>query len=269
MPVLARRYVRKMRGGSQAHLIEADDGHFYVVKFKNNPQHRRILVNEFIGGQFLEFLGISTPAMQIIAITGEFLRENPEVSLSLGHSRVQAATGWHWGSRYPGDPEQVVVYDFLPDALLRQVTNVREFAGVLAFDKWTGNADARQAIFFRPRPTQHVPSRFFTLMIDQGYIFNGPHWDFPDAPLHGLYHRPAVYEGITGWASFQPWLDRITHFPEEVVDEVYKRIPLDWIEGEEASLEALLEKLLQRRQRVPDLLLEARRARPQWFPRWR
>ena len=26
--------------------MEAGDGHFYVVKFSNNPQHRRILVRE-------------------------------------------------------------------------------------------------------------------------------------------------------------------------------------------------------------------------------
>jgi hypothetical protein len=27
--------VRRMRGGAQAHLMRADDGHFYVVKFQN------------------------------------------------------------------------------------------------------------------------------------------------------------------------------------------------------------------------------------------
>jgi hypothetical protein len=52
MPASARRLVRKMRGGAQAHLIEADDGHFYVVKFRNNPQGRRILVNEWFGACF-------------------------------------------------------------------------------------------------------------------------------------------------------------------------------------------------------------------------
>ncbi len=35
-----------MRGGAQSHLMRCDDGYYYVVKFQNNPQHRRILVNE-------------------------------------------------------------------------------------------------------------------------------------------------------------------------------------------------------------------------------
>ena len=61
MPVLAKRLIRKMRGGAQAHLLECDDGHFYVVKFRNNPQHRRVLINEWLASAFLNYLRISTP----------------------------------------------------------------------------------------------------------------------------------------------------------------------------------------------------------------
>src|SRR5947209_20125125 len=104
MPVKARRFVRKMRGGAQAHLIEAHDGQFYVVKFRNNPQHRRILINEWIASALLRFLQISTPATAIIELTGEFLAENPDVCLQLGSHRVPIEPGWHFGSRCPGDP---------------------------------------------------------------------------------------------------------------------------------------------------------------------
>jgi len=272
MPLEARRHVRKMRGGAQSHLIEAEDGRFYVVKLKNNPQHRRVLINELIAGVFLEYLGISVPPARLISISEDFLRRYPEVNIQWGAQSFPAAPGWHWGSQYPGDPDQVAVYDFLPDALLRGVTNLREFAGVLAFDKWIGNADGRQAIFFRRRGEEFLAgsgARFFALMIDQGYVLNGPHWDFPDSPLHGLYHRPAVYEPVTGWESFQPWLDRILYFPEDVMDEAYRRVPLEWIESDEQALENVLEQLLERRRRVPDLLVECRRAKPQWFPNWR
>jgi hypothetical protein len=34
-----------------------------------------------------------------------------------------------------------------PGELLRDVKNHRDVAGMLAFDKWIGNADGRQAIF--------------------------------------------------------------------------------------------------------------------------
>src|SRR5277367_3361452 len=151
MQVNAQRLIRKMRGGAQAHLIECDDGHSYVVKFVNNPQHRRILINELISSRFLQFLDISVPQVNVVNLTPEFLRETPEIFLQLGHHRQPVEPGWHFGSCYPGDPARVTVYDFLPDVLLDKVENLKEFFGVLAFDKWMGNADARQAIFFRAR----------------------------------------------------------------------------------------------------------------------
>ena len=67
MPVNARHFIRKMRGGAQAHLLEADDGHYYIVKFPNNPQHRRILVNEWIAGEILSHLQISAPEQRMAA----------------------------------------------------------------------------------------------------------------------------------------------------------------------------------------------------------
>ena len=93
MPVDARRLIRKMRGGAQAHLIEAVDGHCYVVKFLNNPQHRRILVNEWIASVFLRYLGISTPETVVIRVTQAFLDENPEVYLQLGSRRQPVELG--------------------------------------------------------------------------------------------------------------------------------------------------------------------------------
>src|SRR5437899_11194093 len=100
MPVDARRLIRKMRGGAQAHLIEASDRHFYVVKFTTNPQHRRILVNEWIASTFLHFLGISTPETAIISITSDFLAANTDVHIQLGTRRLQVEPGWHFGSRF-------------------------------------------------------------------------------------------------------------------------------------------------------------------------
>jgi len=41
--------IRRMRGGAQSHLMRCSDKNYYVVKFQNNPQHRRILVNELLG----------------------------------------------------------------------------------------------------------------------------------------------------------------------------------------------------------------------------
>jgi hypothetical protein len=274
MPVVARRLIRKMRGGAQAHLIEASDHHFYVVKFLNNPQHRRILVNEWIAASFLHYLGLATPETTIVEVPETFLAENPDTFIQLGTRRHAVQPGWHFGSRFPGDPARNVVYDFLPDSLLERVENLADFRGVLVFDKWMGNADSRQAIFFRARLKERDhprPSKlgFIAQMIDNGFVWEGPQWRLVESPLQGLYFRPLVYQGVRGFDDFQPWLDRIVHFPEEAVDQAVKQIPPAWLEGDEQALEALLHRLLLRCKRVPDLLEASRLGRNDPFPNWR
>jgi hypothetical protein len=271
MPLTAIRHVRKMRGGAQAHLLEADDRHWYVVKFRNNPQHRRVLVNELLSSALLEYLQVSAPPTALIHVTPAFLAANPEIHLTLGTARIAVDPGWHFGSRYPGDPGVTAVYDFLPDALLAQVVNREDFRGILVFDKWAGNVDGRQCVFYRAmvrRDRGADRPGFVARMIDHGFTFNGPHWDFPDSPLQGLYARRLVYEGVRSLDDFQPWLDQAIHFPEEVIDQAWKRIPPAWIEGEEDALQDLLERLFERRKRLPELIAACRQGRTNPFPDW-
>jgi hypothetical protein len=277
MPINARALVRKMRGGAQAHLLECDDGEFYVVKFRNNPQHRRILTNEWIASVFLDYLEIATPRTAIVNLSADFLAVNPDIHIQLGSRKLAVEAGWHFGSQYPGNPRKIMVYDFVPDLLLDKVANLKEFLGVLVFDKWIGNADSRQSIFFRARLQEWSPSRtdrpqrmgFVAHMMDHGYVFDGPHWTFTDSPLQGLYFRPSVYQRVTSFDDFQPWLDRVMNFPEEVVDQALKQIPPEWLEGDEDALNALLLKLMARCKRVPDLIRDSRRGRINPFPAWK
>jgi hypothetical protein len=276
MPVNAHRFVRKMRGGAQAHLLEADDGKCYVVKFQNNPQHRRILVNEVLAAEILAHLQISSPAHEIVRISSEFLSANPEVHLQTGARRAPVEPGWHFGSCHPGHPDTLAIYDFVPDTLLAQVANAEQFLAVLTFDRWVANADGRQSIFFRAELRDWLsrpgpPPRklgFVALMIDHGFAFNGPHWDLPDLAAAGLYPRRAVYSGVRSLRDFQPWIDRIVNFPPEVLDKALRRIPPAWIGEDSGELEALLESLLRRRKRIPELIEACRKAPGNPFPNW-
>jgi hypothetical protein len=276
MPLTAIRAVRKMRGGAQSWLLETDDGHWYVVKFRNNPQHRRILVNELLASRLLSYLKIAAPETALVRVSEDFLAANPEVHLTLGTRRVDVEPGWHFGSRYPGDPGRTAVYDFLPDVLLCQVVNLEDFRAILVFDKWVGNADGRQSVFYRalvhsaPGHAGECQGRpgFVARMIDHGFALNGPNWDFPDSPLQGLYARRQVYEGVRSLADFEPWLGQVMAFPEEVMDLAWRSIPPDWIEGEEDALLELLERLFERRRRVPDLIAACRVGRTNPFPSW-
>lgn len=276
MPVLARRPLRRMRGGAQAFLMEAADGHHYVVKFTDNPQHRRVLVNECVASILLSHLEIARPETRVIEVTADFLREHPDVFIQLGSTRREITPGWHFGSRFPGNPITQAVYDILPDALMKKVANPEDFLGVLAFDKWAGNSDSRQAIFFRARMADWHPNApnplqigFVAQMMDHGYLFDGPNWEFRDAPLFGLFFRPIVYERVRGLDDFAPWLERIRHFPEEVLDRALREVPECWLPGDERDkLSRLLETLYRRRARVEELIESCTRGRVNPFPGW-
>jgi hypothetical protein len=271
MPLTAVGHVRKMRGGAQAHLLVADDGRWYVVKFRNNPQHRRILINELLSAAFLDYLKISAPETALIQVSPAFLSAHPDVHLSLGSRSIAVEPGWHFGSRYPGDPARTAVYDFLPDALLPQVVNIEDFRAILVFDKWVANADGRQSVFYRAMVRSGEAGRpgFVARMIDHGFAFNGPNWDFPDSALQGLYARKLVYESVRSLDDFQPWLDLVTNFPEEVMDRAWKSVPPEWLDGEEDAFDRLLEGLYARRRAVSGLIEACRTSRANPFPEWK
>ena len=146
--IRAVEQIRRMRGGAQSHLMRCADGYYYVVKFQNNPQHRRILVNEMLGTRLAGRLGLTTAPVEIVEVGAELIRLTPELCIELPRLRTPCAAGLQFGSRYPGDPQRMTLHDFLPDEKLRAVENLFEFAGMLVFDKWTCNTNGRQTIFF-------------------------------------------------------------------------------------------------------------------------
>jgi hypothetical protein len=266
----ALEQIRRMRGGAQSHLMRCDDGYYYVVKFQNNPQHRRILVNELLGTRLAARLGLPTVPVEIIDVSEELVRLTPELAVELPRARIPCQPGLQFGSRYPGDPRYLTLHDFLPDERLREVENLHDFAGMLVFDKWTCNTNGRQTVFFDEQSHAADPAlfRYKTRMIDQGFCFNAGEWNFPDAPLRGLYARNRVYEGVTGMESFATWLRRLEEqITERALDEISKDIPPAWYEDDYDALMRLLEQL-HRRRRVPDLILEAKRSQRQPFPNW-
>jgi len=260
-----------MRGGAQSHLMRCSDGHYYVVKFQNNPQHRRILVNEMLGTRLAARLGLPTVPVAVVEVSEELIRLTPELAMEMPRTRIPCQSGLQFGSRYPGDPRRLTLHDFLPDEQLREVQNLHDFAGMLIFDKWTCNTNGRQTLFFRETGDagESGTGRYKTLMIDQGFCFNAGEWNFPDAPLRGLYARNRVYQGITGMESFGPWLERLEErINDRVLDELSREVPPAWYDDDYDALLRLLGQLHRRRTRVPELILDAKRTNRQPFPNW-
>jgi hypothetical protein len=118
---------------------------------------------------------------------------------------------------------------------------------VLAFDKWTCNADGRQAALHRGRQQRGYTATF----IDFGYAFNAGEWTFPDAPLRGTYAMNDVYKCARSLQDFAPWLQRIARVSARGLEQIAAEVPPEWY-GEAGDMERLLEELFRRREMVPN-----------------
>lgn len=264
MAVLAVQQIRRMRGGAQGQLMLGADGQAYVVKFQNNPQHLRVLANELMATKLATAVGLTAPACDVVEVTEWLVENTAELDIDLGSRRERCRPGHCFGSRLVGGlmPGQLV--DYLPEEQLMEVRNLAEFAGVLLLDKWTCNTNGRQAVFSRKQREKKYAATF----IDYGYCFNAGEWVYRDSPLRGVYGRNAVYRGVTGWESFEPWLSGIEELKPERVWGIAETVPPEWYEGDVSALEALVEQLLKRRSRVRELVDEFRESSRAPFPNW-
>src|SRR5579872_5712844 len=219
-----------MRGGAQSHLMRAADGNFYVVKFQNNPQHTRVLANEWLATRIAERVGLPAAATEIVEVGEWLINKTPELHVQHAGEKIRCTPGLQLGSRFVIDPMQGQVLDYMPEAMLdaAHVRNLEIFAGALAFDKWLCNADGRQVVYWR----RGRERKYSAALVDQGYCFNAGEWSFPDSPLRGVFSMNAAYAGIVGWQSFEPWLTRIEQFAAEELARFAENIPPEWYSGD-------------------------------------
>ncbi|HEY2496528.1 MAG TPA: HipA family kinase [Candidatus Angelobacter sp.] len=186
LPLSAVQQIRRMRGGSQSQLMRASDGNYYITKFQGNPQHTRVLANEFLASRLGSSLGLPMPEVAVLYVSDWLIENTPELRFDVAGLGTACRSGLQLGSRYVADPEKDMVFDYLPESLmLKKTRNLQDFARVLVLDKWAGNADGRQVVFTKPATARKYSSTF----IDQGYCFNCSESNFPDSPLRGVFAR--------------------------------------------------------------------------------
>src|ERR1700758_4189022 len=91
--LVATDYIRAMRGGAQSHMLTASDGHAYVVKFANNPQSPRVLVNEWLACSIGRALGLSIPEPVILSVPAEFVDHDPSLVIRLAGTTLKCSPG--------------------------------------------------------------------------------------------------------------------------------------------------------------------------------
>jgi len=253
MPVNAVRHIRKMHGGAQSHLMYCDDGFAYVVKFQNNPQGKRILANEILATTLASAIGLTVPPCEVVNVGEWLISVTPDLTIEsevLGN--VPCKPGRQFGSRVAGIPTPGGILEYLDDETLIRVKNLNEFAGILAFDKRTGNRDNRQVVYSRSLNGKRFTAHF----IDHGYCFNAQSWTFSDIPRQGTHVRLLVYHDINGWRSFQPWLERIESFDPKILRAFAGEIPPEWYGNDSSDMQELVRLLILRRETLRKRILD-------------
>jgi hypothetical protein len=259
-----------MKGGSQAHLMRCSDDEYYVVKFQDNPQGTKVLANELLGTLLAKELGLPVAEMALVDVSEELIQNTEEMVVQLARTRTPCSPGCCFGSRHPstvgsfGRPVPRAVFGSLPDAWCLSIDNVGDFAGMLVFDKWTGNCDGRQVIF-----VGEENQRCRTIMIDNGFCFGGSEWDFSHASVRGVFDQPYAYRNVKGLRNFEPWLTRLEDkLDRNLLLQLAHEVPLEWYGGDVQAIARLMDELDLRRQSVTRLLLSTWHAAPMSFPNW-
>ena len=264
-------HIRPMGGGIGCHLMRCSDKAYYVVKSQNKPGGGRALVNDFLGASLAKMLGLPVAEPAVIDVSGDLIRLSERMTCLSDVKTFCCRPGLSFGARVPSatlanniDAIEVM-FDFLPPELLRELTNLSDFCGMLVFDKWTCNTDSRQTVFANGSRC----SPYSAFMIDHGKCFGGPEWDFRDHASLGLHYPSLVYESVTGIDAFGPWIYRLENeLDAAVLDDLVAEIPPEWYGHDLAALRRMLSTLERRRRMVPDLICETWNGSRRTFPNW-
>lgn len=248
----AECFHRKMNGGSQASLVSASDGNYYVLKSPANPQGPNVVFNEAFGSVLAEHLGLPTPLWRAIEVDWKFLKENPNFRFENDRGIHQPSPGLWFGSQFVFGPPDGEVYETVPQGWADRVNNPALFARMLLLDVWTENIDRRQVLFIEQPPRRALDVVFF----DHGHMFGGPHGrETLRSPEACLYLHRKIYQTAFQSPKTVNWMiSRIENISEAELRIMLARLPLEW---HNAKLEdAVIRRLLRNQKSLREKVLE-------------
>jgi hypothetical protein len=243
-----------MPGYTQSLLILSTGLKHWVVKFRDNPFNKRLVLNEFIASSIAKRMGLTIPPFSFLEVEAFVLAEARERLPRFSINEHCHKPGLHFASRYVL-PEVAGSRKFIPSQHLGFVSNLNEAIGAFVFDVWLGNKDQRQVVF-----APEGAEGFRAWWIDQGECFGGSDWDQDwDNRRRFLRRPPLGWEGVD---ELSLWVERVQAIKESTVRRIISRIPEPLVMGEDEALDSLVGRILSRRNRIRELLMNAFEAAP-------
>jgi len=219
--VFVQRHIRDLRGGTQAVLAEASDGHMYVVKFNNNLQGANLPFNESAGTELYRALNLPTPAWMPVMVTNTFLDKYPACRVQTSEDSIRPEAGLCFGSRYLGESGDRML-EILPGGSFKRVRNHANFWLAWLVDICAGHTDNRQAIFM-----EDEAGWLNAVFLDHGHMFGGPQGDEQRHFLASRYLDPRVYQDLTPQA-FNEFRSTIQSLDTEKIWHEIHCAPGEW-----------------------------------------
>jgi HipA-like kinase len=228
MTLSITRSFRKLRGQSQAHLMQASDGGLYVVKLQGNPQGTKVLANELLASRIAERIGLPMAHAEVVHLPDKVATT---LAFETAGGKVPIRPGLHCGLRVIC-PFQGRMYEILPRSEERNVQNLNDVVGAQLFDFWTRKRERRQCIFWRSADEK----RFRISFIDSGHCFGGPGWQIGKStePLR----TKLSYSPI-----FLKWINLIADVTKKEIASMACEIPPEWYGYDRHALNTLIAML--------------------------
>jgi HipA-like kinase len=227
------RDMRVMRGGSQAHLMQASDGNFYIVKFQDNPQGTKVLANEMLASRIAGHIGLPMPRAEIVYLP-QGIADGIAFETIEGKSPIRS--GLHCGLRTVVSPFAGRMYETLPPREERAVRNRSDLIGARLFDFWTLNRDLRQWLYWK----RSAEKKFSICFIDNGHCFGGPDWAMDHA------HPPIRIFDPADLMILHKWMNRLAAVTLDDLFMIASELPGEWYGNDRCALNALLCTLAER-----------------------
>jgi hypothetical protein len=261
--VTAKGHKKQMdRGGSRSQLMACEDASGmveYVVKFRENPQGVRVLVNELVAGSCAGLLAMPCPEVALVEVTDDLINAEPNLAQFVGRA---VSPGMHYGIKYVRN-----AYRKPPPGYVAKIANPADIASVIAFDAWTLNSDRNNEGNYLILNPDFAPRRIYYATIDHGHCFGQPNWDetivskIDDVNLN---FPPELAAAVTGGAPFEEILRAIEAVTEADISAIIGAIPSSW-DCPQGHRDALRRFLCGRAKKVRQVI-DNNKAK---FPGWR
>jgi hypothetical protein len=240
-----------------------------LVKFAQNPQGKRVLVNELIGFAIADLLEIEHPpcgAVRVDSIT--FPSEDGHLLVQdLDGVEIPFLGGTHFYSQWLENSDQVL----LEDLQYANIANLSMLAGIVLLDlllnHWDREPRNLNLILHREKARNRLK------LIDLGLAFGSAAWfledlqntDLPplEQPLPYATIPTAFVRCIDATRDFNLYLGYLERVNQVAIEAILAQIPDPWLVTD-LEKDSLLNFLLVRVAALPDYL-EQRLTRKEWW----